>query len=336
MIGLANALGLDLGEVVATNLVYQLERIGVNCSNWNNTGPTLDDDAIKSPRLTCADAQAQFDLSQSKKLETGPAGYCTSIFSENDQDTMLHGRNLDWNIPDILKDFVLDLDVYQNGELLYHGTGVVGFVGMLNGMRVQGERWSVSMDARHHGGHIFANFVEALTEHALTPEQNMRKTLEDVTIQGFDQAVASMSNSSIVDDVYYILAGEASGQGVVITHERNGPRDVWYMGTSPDTPPHPDAPKNTDDDQDDEKSSWWWLTETNYDHWEPVPKADDRRDPANSLMLALTSAANVNNASLFDVLSTWPVFNPHTTFTSMMNPSTGSYNSTVWYGNFGN
>jgi hypothetical protein len=36
-----------------------------------------------------------------------------------------------------LKGFVIDLDVYQNGELLYYGTGAVGFVGFLNGMRVK-------------------------------------------------------------------------------------------------------------------------------------------------------------------------------------------------------
>lgn len=40
MRGLSKACGLQLGDVVAGNLVYQLEGIGVNCSNWNNTGPT--------------------------------------------------------------------------------------------------------------------------------------------------------------------------------------------------------------------------------------------------------------------------------------------------------
>jgi len=41
MVGLSNALGLDLGEIVATNMIYQLERIGVRtrrtplpCLRW--------------------------------------------------------------------------------------------------------------------------------------------------------------------------------------------------------------------------------------------------------------------------------------------------------------
>ena len=40
MRGISRACGLNLGDVVAGNLVYQLEGIGINCSNWNNTGPT--------------------------------------------------------------------------------------------------------------------------------------------------------------------------------------------------------------------------------------------------------------------------------------------------------
>jgi len=50
---------------------------------------------------------------------------------------VLHGRNLDWNIPDSLKDFVMDLHVTKGGEELYRGTGAIGFVGMLNGMRMK-------------------------------------------------------------------------------------------------------------------------------------------------------------------------------------------------------
>ena len=44
MVALAKTLGLDMGEVVVLNLVYQIESVGLNCSNWNNTGPTHPDD----------------------------------------------------------------------------------------------------------------------------------------------------------------------------------------------------------------------------------------------------------------------------------------------------
>jgi acid ceramidase len=338
MVGLAKALDLDLGVIVATNLVYELERIGVNCSNWNNTGPTLDDDAIPFG-LSCADARNDLEKfhkeRHAKEQLTGPEGLCTSIVSQNSDNAITHGRNLDWNIPETVKTFVIDLDVYQGGELIYMGTGAVGFVGMLNGMRVKGEKWTVSQDARKHGGRIPVNLVEALTTHALTPEQAIRYSLENMDVQGFDQAVDYMANIPIVTDVYYVMAGEGSDDAAVVTRDRNQPKDIWRLGTPPDTPPNYGNESSTVVSKNkDDTSSWWWLTETNYDHWENVPAADDRRDPANQNMLDMGSAEGVNTESMFSVMSAYPTFNAHTTYTTMMDPAAGTYNSTVWYGNF--
>ena len=36
MRAMASGLNVSLGDIVAVNLVYQLEHIGINCSNWNN------------------------------------------------------------------------------------------------------------------------------------------------------------------------------------------------------------------------------------------------------------------------------------------------------------
>ena len=44
MESLSKLLDMPQGEVVLLNLVMQVEGIGVNCSNWNNTGPTVPDD----------------------------------------------------------------------------------------------------------------------------------------------------------------------------------------------------------------------------------------------------------------------------------------------------
>ena len=69
-----------------------------------------------------------------------------------------HGRNLDWNLPVALRNLVVDLDVMRGGERVYRGTGAVGFVGLINGMRMGGDGksvWAVSVDARGKGGTLF-------------------------------------------------------------------------------------------------------------------------------------------------------------------------------------
>ena len=37
MVGVARALNVSRGEIVILNLVYQIESVGVNCSNWMRT-----------------------------------------------------------------------------------------------------------------------------------------------------------------------------------------------------------------------------------------------------------------------------------------------------------
>ena len=59
------------------------------------------------------------------------------------------------------------------------------------------------------------------------------------------------------------------------------------------------------------------MLETNYDHWDPPPSDDNRRDPAMRAMNE-TGAANVGVSGLFDVLSTAPVLNDGTTYTVVM------------------
>jgi len=42
MHGYAQALNISDGDIVMVNLVYQLERLGIDCTSWNTTGPTND------------------------------------------------------------------------------------------------------------------------------------------------------------------------------------------------------------------------------------------------------------------------------------------------------
>uniref|UniRef100_A0A673JX94 ceramidase n=1 Tax=Sinocyclocheilus rhinocerous TaxID=307959 RepID=A0A673JX94_9TELE len=72
----------------------------------------------------------------------------------------------------------------------------------------------------------------------------------------------------------------------------------------------------------------WYVLETNYDHWEKPMIFDDRRTPAMKCMNQ-TTQANISLASIYDVLSTKPVLNKLTTYTSLMEVSTGTLESYI-------
>ena len=78
-------------------------------------------------------------------------GLCTSVVANTPQQHVLHGRNMDWNIPPVLRKLVIDVEFQRSNRTVFTGTTIAGFVGVLNGMTTGPEAWSISMDARGKG-----------------------------------------------------------------------------------------------------------------------------------------------------------------------------------------
>jgi N-acylethanolamine-hydrolysing acid amidase len=97
------------------------------------------------------------------------------------------------------------------------------------------------------------------------------------------------------------MGGVNPREGAVISRNRLDSADVWRL----------DPPER------------YFLVETNYDHWEPVPRDDPRRTVANALMNASTPAT-VGLPYINSVLTTIPVFNPETTYTALMCAGNGT------------
>ena len=315
---------LKLGDVVAFNLIMQLESIGLNCSNWNNTGPTIPNDpgcmdvdpkqtwcyCRNSSRTTDMVSVASYrDVLNLPKKE-GP-GLCTSVVAQNDQGKIYHGRNLDWNIPAAVRSMVADIQYQRNGKTVFVGTTAVGFVGTFNGM-IPGVA-TVSLDARDKGGKILGNLLQMLLHKSVTPAQNMRLVLQNPTSTSFQAVVDGLSTRAQIDQNYFIVGGAKAGEGAVVSRDRAKAADVWYLGRN----------KTSSNDG-------WYRLQTNYDHWNPVPKADDRRTPGNAHMDQMGQSFTDLNTLFKDVVHVWPTFNHHTDYTVMMSASDNSYESTVW------
>eukprot|EP00656_Telonema_subtile_P014881 TRINITY_DN17708_c0_g1_i1.p1 TRINITY_DN17708_c0_g1~~TRINITY_DN17708_c0_g1_i1.p1 ORF type:complete len:378 (+),score=93.02 TRINITY_DN17708_c0_g1_i1:187-1320(+) len=320
MLGIADAYGLPIGDVVAVNLIYQLESIGLNCSNWNVTGPTQKDDpgceAVdpKQEWCYCHDKKSSpfidttTGILQPPKYRVGDTtGLCTSVVANTPQGSVVHGRNLDWNVPQVLRKLMVDVDFQTNGKTVFTGTTLVGFVGVLNGMQAGEDGWSVSLDARGKGGKILPNIVQALLHKSKTPTQHIRKSLE--TPCNYSVGVERLSGTDMIDQGYFIVAGARPMEGGVLSRDRNDLKDYWALnGTDPDG---------------------WFRLQTNYDHWDPVPVADDRRTPGLAHMKAL-GQTNVSTDAVMTVMKTYPTYNWHTDYTCVLNPAEGLYESGVW------
>jgi hypothetical protein len=76
----------------------------------------------------------------------------------------------------------------------------------------------------------------------------------------YSSAVSLFSSNTLINPIYYIVAGSAANEGAVVTRYREEEKtDVWPLNTS--------------------AANGWFRLVTNYDHWESDPSYDDRRTP---------------------------------------------------------
>ncbi|GMH92420.1 hypothetical protein TrVE_jg3639 [Triparma verrucosa] len=242
--------------------------------------------------------------------------FCTSIVAENSAGELFHGRNLDYSISG-LQNLTAQIDFTRAGETVYKGTEFVGYVGLLTGMRPGG--WSVSVDQR--ATYDFANatkkeslsgLVENLVSAATggsTLGMFLRNTLETET--SFADAVDKLKKEKLIAPVYLTVAGTDHLEGAVITRNRLRPdqshrEGVWSL---------------TEDDH--------FRLVTNYDHWDDVPEDDNRRDPANDCMNQYDFESLSLTGSIYDCLSTAPVLNKGTVYTTLMNPKQDIFETTI-------
>jgi N-acylethanolamine-hydrolysing acid amidase len=226
--------------------------------------------------------------------------FCTSIVAQTTEGVMLHGRNLDYPLPG-LQNITIAVDFQRGGQTIYSATTFAGFVGVLTGVRPQG--WSLTVNQRDIGNifDILKNIEEAL-EGAHSIGMFLRDTLESTAT--FDDAVEALQHQRLMGPVYLTVAGTQPGQGAIITRDREDPADVWWIA----------APEN------------WYRGQTNDDHWKP-PK-DDRRVAMNNAMRTF-DMSNITLSAMYGVLSTPPVFNHITRYTTLMCPATGEMNTRV-------
>ncbi|XP_045645734.1 LOW QUALITY PROTEIN: N-acylethanolamine-hydrolyzing acid amidase [Ursus americanus] len=217
--------------------------------------------------------------------------FCTSIVAQDSRGHIYHGRNLDYPFGNFLRKLTVDVQFLKNGQVAFTGTTFVGYVGLWTGQSPY--KFTVSGDERDEGW-WWENVIAALFQRHYPVSWLIRATLSES--ENFQAAVYKLAKTPLIADVYYIVGGTSPREGVVITRNRNGPADIWPL---------------------DPLNGAWFRVETNYDHWKPVPKKDDRRTPAIKALNA-TGQANLSLETLFQVLSVFPVYNNYTVYTTVM------------------
>uniref|UniRef100_A0A8C5L559 Acid ceramidase n=2 Tax=Jaculus jaculus TaxID=51337 RepID=A0A8C5L559_JACJA len=241
---------------------------------------------------------------------------CTSIITEDTQGHLLHGRNMDfgiflgwninnntWVITEELKTLTVNLDFQRNNNTVFKATSFAGYVGMLTGFKPG--LFSLSLNERFsmNGGYLGVLEWILGKKDATWVGFITRSVLENST--SYAEAKNILTKTKILAPAYFILGGNQSGEGCVITRERKASLDVYEL---------------------DAKHGRWYAVQTNYDRWKNTLFLDDRRTPAK-MCLNRTTQEKLSFATLYDVLSTKPVLNKLTVFTTLIDVAKGYYES---------
>jgi hypothetical protein len=233
---------------------------------------------------------------------------CTSIVAETPDGRVLHSRNLDFGLgtefTTLLQNLTLQVEFQKGGKTVYYGTTYAAYVGMLTGMSPG--RFGLSLNLRHSGD-ILGNVRELLNN----PNANvvsflLRHVLE--TAESYPDALKRLVSEPLISESYIILSGVSSGEGAVVTRNRTTAADVWTLSAE-------DTPQT--------KKQTWFLLQTNHDHWLPSPPGDHRSEVGDKAMRAI-GRDKISVEAIYQVLSTKPLLNAQTTYTTSM----ASYNST--------
>ena len=247
----------------------------------------------------------------------GSARECTAMLARDMVGNTLHVGNMDQQPPAVRNATLRVRFIDGNGTIMFEGVDWYWFTTGVSravraGVASMQENWRQgvpiplqAMLDRISGGSGQAVPQMFVFRHMLllTPQPKFR------------ELASLVERVPLAAPFYAVLAGPA-GDGVIMArNETHSEGTDWLGGHS--------AGALGD-----------VLVQTNYDRWLPDSRADPRRTRAESMLTSILGSARGQRSpptevDLFAVASAYPIHNPHTAYTAVMNPVTGQLSAYV-------
>lgn len=240
---------------------------------------------------------------------------CTSIVAEDPTGKLYHARNLDfglfmgwnetnhsWELTQRLHDMVVNVNWMKNGKLLYKSNNFAGFVGIYNAVRpglftvTANERFNID------GGYVGLIMWLLGVGESKWMSWATREVVEQA--KSYQEAVKRFTTEKLMSPVYFIVGGNKTGQGCIISRGRTKTESIVTL--------------------DARKENGWYVLQTNYDPDKPPLYLDDRRTPGNKCMQKM-GQNHLGFPGLFNVLSSTTNLNKLTAYTVLMQVNTAKF-----------
>ena len=238
---------------------------------------------------------------------------CTSTLIQDPEGNVFHSRNLDFPWAPSLADMIFHGRYFKDGELLYEAISLVGYTGLLTGIKTGAYSFSIDQFNLPKDPDVIQNIeiavmdIVELLRQGQTPPFVVRDAFR--TIPDYDSFVKYLEDTGTTSRAFYIVAGTQPGQGVVITKYRDSVENTTVL---------------------DAENGKWFVVQTNYAGNVPDPE-DDNRATAGTDFLNGIGWSHITKENLVEeVMTQYPLFNNETIHTTVMQASTGYFNTTIW------
>jgi hypothetical protein len=221
--------------------------------------------------------------------------YCTSLLIRTINGTILHGRNLDFDLnTDLLRRLTFHGKFFRtsNPTFAYESIHFAGSIGLLTSSR--SGYFSLSINQRNmHDEHWWMNALMAILHLHSMPSFILTRSIFDDPSMSYQDMKYILEHQHLIAPIYFILTNGKSS-GMIITRNRLNSINPIELNST--------------------------LVQTNYDHWLDDPLDDPRRITAENILETFNSTQMTVENIFSIVLSVIPVLNTNTIYTAMMNP----------------
>lgn len=151
------------------------------------------------------------------------SAHCTSIVCRGHDGNPVHIRTMDWEM-DFLRPMTIEVEFYRKGQPIAMATTWAGYVGVLTGMRMGDEGFSVSVNFRISGDSFWENLKTAVGGSwpiGFLVRESSGETVTTAKHTDFITARQILRNSPVIAPVYFTLSGAKPNEGCLITRDRD-------------------------------------------------------------------------------------------------------------------
>jgi len=134
----------------------------------------------------------------------------------------IHIRSMDWDM-DVLRNLTIQATFVKGGNEVFKATTWVGFSGILTGINIGENPFSISINYREKNTSRINNLISTFYN-GWPIGFLIRNILENC--ENYEEAVDLLMSSPLLAPVYMIVAGPNVGEGLVITRDRHKVDDV--------------------------------------------------------------------------------------------------------------